>query len=81
MVVRRTGSGTAGSGSDFVASTSTLSWGAGEGGPKGCVVALIDDDAEEGSESLAVALHAPELVALGSPAVAAIVINGTNDSA
>ena len=51
--------GSATEGADYVASSGTLSWGAGNNGDKDIVIALPDDTANEGAETLTVTLSSP----------------------
>jgi hypothetical protein len=51
--------GSATEGADYVASSGTLSWGAGNNGDKEIVIALPDDTATEGVETLTVTLSSP----------------------
>ncbi|HEV7667977.1 MAG TPA: Calx-beta domain-containing protein [Thermoanaerobaculia bacterium] len=70
-----TSDGTAAAGSDYTAASGTLSFADGEGGTKTIPVALLPDDAVEGSESFTVTLSAPTGgAALGSPASATVEI-------
>ena len=54
-----TASGTAASGSDFTATSGTLTWADGDTAPKGITVALIDDAADENNESFSITLSNP----------------------
>ena len=51
--------GSATEGVDYVASSGTLSWGAGNNGDKDIVIALPDDTTNEGAETLTVTLSSP----------------------
>ena len=51
--------GSATDGVDYTASSGTLSWGVGNNGDKDIVIALQDDTAVEGAETLTVTLSAP----------------------
>ena len=51
--------GSATEGADYVASSGTLSWGAGNNGDKDIVIALPDDTTNEGAETLTVTLSSP----------------------
>lgn len=71
-----TANGSAVAGSDFVASSGTVTFGAGDGAAKTVNVPLLDDGAEEPVESFTVALTSPAGGAgLGSPSQATVSIS------
>jgi hypothetical protein len=70
-----TNQGTAVGGSDYNASSGTLSWAAGDATPRVLTIQIIDDGAFEGDETFSVALTAPTGGAtLGGPATTTISI-------
>lgn len=70
-----TADGGALAGSDYVASSGTASFGAGDGAAKTIEVPILDDGAEEAPESFTVALAGPAGgAALGSPSSATVTI-------
>jgi parallel beta-helix repeat protein len=70
-----TASGTATSGSDFTATTGTLTWAAGDASSKTIVVPIVDDSAVESSEAFSLTLSNPTGGAqLGTPATTTVTI-------
>jgi len=71
-----TSNGSAAAGSDYTANSGTLNWADHDDTAKSFVVAIIDDSAEETSETINLTLSAPGGGAtLGSPATATLTIN------
>lgn len=73
-VVVATEQGTAQAALDFVDTTGSLSWAAGEGGAKPFTFSIIDDDAVDAGEQLTVRLSSPTGATLGAPASATVSI-------
>jgi subtilisin-like proprotein convertase family protein len=74
-VVCATGGGSATPGSDYTATSDTLSWAAGDTGDKLCVIPIANDDLNEGNETVNLSLSSPTGGAtLGNPNVAALTI-------
>jgi len=75
-----TSNGTATAGSDYVATSGTLSWADGDTAPKTFTVAILTDTVSEPNETFTVSLSAPSGGALlGTPSAATVTIldNGT----
>lgn len=76
-----TGNGTATAGSDYVATSGTLSWPDNDDGPKTFNVTIIDDTADEPNESVNLTLANPTGGAtLGSPSSAVLIITDNDPS-
>jgi hypothetical protein len=74
-VTYATADGTAAAGSDYTATTGTLSWNAGDAAAKSFTVAITNDTAPESNETVALALSAATGGAtLGAPASATLTI-------
>ena len=77
-VAYATSNGTASSGSDYTASTGTLSWADGDTTPKSFTVAISNATAFSGTKTFGVTLSAPSGGSvLGSPATATVTITGS----
>jgi subtilisin family serine protease len=61
-------------GQDYTSSSGTLSWSAGENGPKTFVIPVVDDKTTESTESVLLSLKNPNGDALGTPASATLQI-------
>ncbi len=71
-----TADGSATAGTDYQATSGTLSWGNGDTATKSIVVPIVGDSVQESAETFSVALSAPTGGAsLGSPASATVTIN------
>jgi hypothetical protein len=70
-----TSNGTAAAGSDYAATSGTLSWANGDAASKTFAVAMLDDSLPEGNETVNLTLSAPAGGAsLGSPSTATLTI-------
>lgn len=69
-----TANGSAVAGSDFTATSGTLNWTAGVGGPRSITVPILDDAGAESSETFTVTLSSPTGATLGSPATMTVTI-------
>ncbi|MCB1101530.1 MAG: DUF5110 domain-containing protein [Kiritimatiellae bacterium] len=69
-----TADGSATAGSDYTATTGTLTWAGGDLANKFFDVSLIDDPQYEGNESFTVSLSSPAGASLGSPATATVTL-------
>jgi hypothetical protein len=80
-VTYATSNGTATSGSDYTAMTNTLSWANGDSANKTITVAILEDSAVEGNETINLALSAPTGGAtLGSPSTTVLTITDNDTS-
>lgn len=70
-----TSDATATAGSDYTATSGTLSWASGDGAAKTISVAVLEDATVESAETITVTLSAATGATLGTPAAATITIN------
>lgn len=66
-VTWETAAGTATANADYIQSSGTISWGAGESGPKKFSIPIINDTLAESTETFTVTLANPSNAGLGSP--------------
>ena len=69
-----TSNGTATAGQDYTAVGGTLNWADGDAADKSFSVPILDDTANEGSETISISFSQPTGVAVGSPAAATVTI-------
>lgn len=74
-----TASGTATGGSDFVETSGSLSWGAGEGGARSITVEIVNDELNEPTEEFTVQLSTATGAVIGAPSTASVQIGDDDD--
>jgi hypothetical protein len=74
-----TANGSATAGSDYTATSGTLSWPAGDASNRTFNVTVLDDAIVEGSQTFTVSLSAPVGATLGSPISATVTINDNDN--
>ena len=75
-----TSDGSASSGSDYTATSGTVSWPDGDDDPRTITIAILDDSEDEGNETLTLMLSNPTGGAgLGSPTAATLTITDNDD--
>ncbi|WP_304441973.1 Calx-beta domain-containing protein, partial [Motiliproteus sp. MSK22-1] len=76
-----TADGSAVDGSDYAATSGTLSWADGETGPKSIQITIVDDSVDEPDESFTVNLSNPVGASLGTSTTATVTIDDNDDAA
>ncbi len=81
QVTVRARRGTAEGGSDFVPLTETVSWAPGEAGVRSVAVEILDDQRQEGDETVRISLAEPVGASLGEPSELDLVILDDDEAA